>query len=138
MIKRIIFFTTNLIFLLLLASCALFGTSKTERVMRFETDLNENRSFAYQNFLESATTDYAKLAYQTLSVTWDFWFPPAEWPETTEYTITVEDVATDSVTATVTGPTDFGSAKTLVLGMVRVGIYWYLEKLTLDGAVIVD
>jgi hypothetical protein len=123
---------------LLLGSCALFGTSKTERVMRLEADLNGNRAYAYQNFLESATTDYVTLATQSPVYTWDQWFPPANWPETTGYTFTVEAVTPDSVTATVTGPSNFGSAKTAVFGVVRAGIYWYLEKLTLAGTVEVD
>jgi hypothetical protein len=126
-----------LTFTLLLGGCALFGTSKTERVMRFETDLNENRQFAYQNFLESATTDYSLLANSDPVATWDQWFPPAEYPDDTLYTFTVEDTTSDSVTATVTGPAEF-TGNTLVFGMVRDGLYWYIERLTLDGTVIVD
>jgi hypothetical protein len=106
--------------------------------MRFEYDLNHNRQYAYQNFLESATTDYVSLATSNTAYTWDKWFPPTEWPETAEYTITIEDVSGETVQATVAGPSDFGGAQSLTFGMVRSGIYWYIEKLTLSGLVIVD
>jgi hypothetical protein len=42
------------------------------------------------------------------------------------------------VQATVFGPSDFGGSKSLTFGMVRSGLYWYIEKLTLEGSVIVD
>jgi hypothetical protein len=117
----------------LLAGCALFGTSKTERVMRFEYDLNHNRRYAYQNFLESATTDYVSLATQDPAYTWNGWFPPAEWPETSEYAITIDDTSSETVQATAAGPSDFGGPRSLTFGMVRSGIYWYIERLTLSG-----
>jgi hypothetical protein len=133
--------TLSLFCAILLAGCSLFGTSQAERVMRFEYDLNHNRQYAYQNFLESATNDYVKLATQDPVYTWNRydWFPPAEWPETTEYTISVDDVSGETVQATVTGPSDFSGPQTLTFGMVRSGIYWYIEKLTLSGSgLIVD
>jgi hypothetical protein len=123
---------------LLIAGCALFGTSQAERAARFEYDLNHNRRDAYQNFLQSATTDYVTLATQNPIYTWNVWFPPAEYPETTEYTISVDEVSGETVKATVSGPLDFTGPKSLTFGMVRSGIYWYIEKLTLDGSVIVD
>jgi hypothetical protein len=118
---------------LLLAGCAPFGTSQAERAARLEYDLNHSRRYAYQNFLQSATTDYVTLATQNPIYTWDKWFPPAEWPETTEYTISVDDVSGGTVQATVSGPSDFGGSKSLTFGMVRSGLYWYIEKLTLEG-----
>lgn len=123
---------------LLLGGCALFGTSKAERVTLFENDLNGNRQFAYQNFLAAATADYSFIANTDPVATWDQWFPPAEYPDETPYAFTFEDTTTDSVTVTVTGPVGFGGPKTLVFGMVRDGLYWYIERLTLDGTVIVD
>ena len=123
---------------LLLAGCAPFGTSQAERAARFEYDLNHNRRYAFQNFLQSATTDYVTLATQNPVYTWDVWFPPAEYPETTEYTIVVDNVSGGTAQATVSGPSDFGGSKSLTFGMVRSGLYWYIEKLTLEGSVIVD
>ncbi len=118
---------------LLLGGCAPFGTSQAERAARFEYDLNHNRSFAYQNFLPSATTAYNDLVGLPLTETWNQWFPPADWPETTEYTISVDDVSGETVQATVSGPSDFAGPKSLTFGMVRSGLYWYIEKLTLEG-----
>jgi len=123
---------------LLLGGCAPFGTSQAERAARFEYDLNHNRHFAYQNFLPSATTAYNDLVGLPLTQTWNFWFPPAEYPETTEYTIVVDNVSGGTAQATVSGPSDFGGSKSLTFGMVRSGLYWYIEKLTLEGSVIVD
>ena len=118
---------------LLLGSCAPFGTSQAERAARFEYDLNHNRHFAYQNFIPSSTTAYDDLVGLPLNETWNKWFPPAEYPETTEYTISVDDVSGGTVQATVSGPSDFGGSKSLTFGMVRSGLYWYIEKLTLEG-----
>ena len=123
---------------LLIAGCALFGTSQAERVALFEYDLNLNRRYAYRNFLQSATSDYVTLATQNPIYTWNVWFPPAEYPDTTKYTISVDEVSGETVEATVSGPSDFTGPKSLTFGMVRSGIYWYIEKLTLDGSVIVD
>ena len=115
-----------------LSGCAIFGTSKAERVMRLETDLNESRQYAYQNF-DPSINDYLTLATQNPNYTWDVWFPPAEWPETTLYTISVEDTGTDSIRATVNGPTDFAGPRTLTVSLVRVGLEWYISGLELSG-----
>jgi len=115
-----------------LGGCAIFGTSKAERVMRLETDLNESRQYAYQNF-DPSINDYLTLATQNPNYTWDVWFPPAEWPETTLYTISVEDTGTDSITATVNGPADFAGPRTLTVSLVRVGLEWYISGLELSG-----
>jgi len=115
-----------------LSGCAIFGTSKAERVMRLETDLNESRQYAYQNF-DPSINDYLTLATQNPNYTWDDWFPPAEWPETTLYTISVEDTGTDSITATVNGPADFAGPRTLTVSLVRVGLEWYISGLELSG-----
>jgi hypothetical protein len=118
----------------ILTGCAIFGTSKAERVMRLETDLNESRACAYQNF-DPAIADYLTLATQNPNYTWNVWFPPAEWPETTLYSITVEDTSADSLTATVDGPADFGGPRTLTVGLVRMGMDWYINRLELAGHV---
>jgi hypothetical protein len=118
---------------LALAACAPFGTSKAERVLRLETDLNENREFAYQNF-DPSITDYVALLAQHPNSTWDLWFPPAEWPETTKYVLEVQDVGPDSLTARVTGPVDFQGPQTLTVGLVRIGMDWYLNRLELSGS----
>jgi len=115
-----------------LTACAPFGTSKAERVMRLETDLNESRQFAYQNF-DPAIADFITLATQNPNYTWDAWFPPAEWPETTMYVIEVQDVGSDSLTARVTGPADFLGSQTLTVGLVRLGMDWYINRLELSG-----
>ncbi len=119
---------------LLLTGCALVGTTKEERVLRLETDLNESRSFAYQNF-DPAIADYLLLVAADLHSTWDAWFPPAEWPETTFYTIEVTSAADDSITASVDGPEQFGGPRTLTIGMVRLGLDWYIDSLELSGEV---
>lgn len=123
--------------LLLLASCAPFGTSRRERVERFEADLNYNREFAYENFLENATTDYDTIRNQPPGATWDAWFP-VPYPEGGRYSISIDSVFANPMQATVDGPDDFGGPKPLRLHMVRSGIYWYLEGLVLDGDPIVD
>jgi len=115
-----------------LSGCAIFGTSKAERVMRLETDLNESRQYAYQNF-DPSINDYLTLATQNPNYTWDVWFPPAEWPETTLYTISVEDTGTDSIRATVNGPADFAGPRTLTVSLVRIGLEWYISGLELSG-----
>jgi hypothetical protein len=116
----------------ILTGCAIFGTSKAERVMRLETDLNESRQFAYQNF-DPDIADYLTLATQNPIYTWNVWFPPAEWPEATLYSITVKDTSADSLTATVDGPVDFGGPRTLTVGLVRIGMDWYIDRLELSG-----
>jgi hypothetical protein len=117
------------------AACAPFGTSKAERVARFETDLNESRQYAYQNFDPATTADYVDLATLPPSQTWDDWFPPTEWPETAEYVLEVQDVGSDSLTARVTGPADFEGPRTLTVGLVRIGMEWYINRLELEGEV---
>lgn len=120
-----------------LSGCALFGTTRKERVLRFEVGLNESREYLYQEFYEAATADYELLESPDLSQTWDLWFPP-EVPEPGTYTLSADDYSTDVIQATVTGPDTFGGPKPLELYLVRVGINWYLEKLVLDGDTIVD
>ena len=122
---------------LVLAGCAPFGTSRSERVQRFEADLNYSRAFAYENFLESATVDYATIRDELPSETWDLWFP-LDYPEGGTYSISIDTVFADPITATIDGPDAFGGPKQLKLQLVRAGVIWYLEGLTLDGTAIVD
>jgi hypothetical protein len=125
--------------MLALASCAPFGTSKAERVARLEFDLNggvQSRQYAYQNFDPATTADYVDLATRPPSQTWDDWFPPTEWPETAEYVLEVQDVGSDSLTARVTGPADFEGPRTLTVGLVRVGMEWYINRLDLSGYIL--
>lgn len=123
--------------LLLLAGCAPFGTSRSERVQRFEADLNYSRAFAYENFLESATVDYATIRDELPSETWDLWFP-LDYPEGGTYTISIDSIFANPITATIDGPDAFAGPKQLRLHLVRSGVIWYLEGLTLDGTTIVD
>ncbi|OHD74438.1 MAG: hypothetical protein A2V99_06885 [Spirochaetes bacterium RBG_16_67_19] len=118
---------------LALASCAPFGTSKTERVMRLENDLNESRQYAYQNFDPATTLDYTDLATLPPSQTWDDWFPPAEMSDTTKYVLEVQDTSPDSASVRVTGPVDFAGPRTLTVGLVRIGLEWYINRLDLSG-----
>ena len=115
-----------------LIACAPFGTSKAERVARLETDLNESRQFAYQNFDPLTTTDYLTLATQNPNYTWDQWFP-LEASDTTKYVLEVQDVGSDSLEARVTGPVDFAGPRTLTVGLVRIGLEWYINRLELSG-----
>jgi len=115
-----------------LISCAPFGTSKAERVMRLENDLNESRQYAYQNFDPATTVDYTDLATLPPSQTWDDWFPPTEMSDTTKYVLEVQDVDSDSVRARVTGPVDFPGPQTLTVGLVRIGLEWYINRLELS------
>jgi hypothetical protein len=123
-----------------LTACAPFGTSKAERVMRLENDLNESRQYAYQNFDPATTLDYTDLATLPPSQTWDDWFPPAEGYDTTKYVLEVQDVGPDSLRARVTGPVDFFGPRTLDASLVRIGLEWYINRLELSGypAPIVD
>lgn len=119
---------------LALTACAPFGTSKAERVMRLEFDLNggqQSRQYAYQNFDPATTADYTDLATLPPSQTWNDWFPPAEMSDTTEYVLEVQDVGSDSVRARVTGPVDF-QPQTLTVGLVRIGLEWYINRLELS------
>jgi hypothetical protein len=119
-------------------ACAPFGTSKAERVARLEYDLNggvQSRQYAYQNFDPATTTDFVNLATQDPNQTWDQWFPPSEWPDTTRYVIDIQDIGSDSLTARVTGPVDFGGPRTLTVGLVRIGMEWYINRLELEGEV---
>jgi hypothetical protein len=117
---------------LLFAGCALVGTTQAERVARLEADLNESRTFAYQNF-DPSIDDYLLLVAGDPRTTWDAWFPPAEWPETTLYAIEISSTADDSVTASVDGPEQFGGPRTLTIGLVRLGLDWYISSLELSG-----
>ncbi len=118
-----------------LTGCGLFATSKAERVARLEADLNggyQTRQYAYQNF-DPSIADYVNLATWPPSQTWDDWFPPTEFPETTAYSLEVQDIGPDSLTARVTGPVDFGGPQTLTVGVVRLGLDWYINRLELSG-----
>jgi len=118
-----------------LTACAPFGTSKAERVMRLENDLNESRQYAYQNFDPATTADYTDLATLPPSQTWDDWFPPAEMSDTTKYVLEVQDSSPDSASVRVTGPVDFAGPRTLTVGLVRIGLEWYINRLELSGEV---
>ena len=119
-----------------LAACAPFGTSKAERVARLEADLNDSQSrqYAYQNF-DPSILDYANLAGWPPSQTWDDWFPPAEMSDTTKYILEVQDTSPDSASVRVTGPVDFAGPRTLTVGLVRIGLEWYINRLELSGEV---
>jgi hypothetical protein len=122
--------------LLALSSCAPFGTSKAERVMRLEFDLNGgqvSRQYAYQNFDPATTVVYSDLAALPPSQTWDDWFPPAEMSDTTKYVLEVQDTSPDSASVRVTGPVDFSGPRTLTVGLVRIGLEWYINRLDLSG-----
>jgi len=126
-----------LLFVFALTSCAPFGTSKKERVLRFEADLNGSREYVYQNFLETETVDYAMIRDSDTAYTWDDWFP-LDFPETGTYTITLDSVFGNPLEGTVDGPDVFGGPKPIEFYFARSGIYWYLEGLTLDGVKEVD
>ena len=121
----------------ILTSCAPFGTSKRDRVLRFEADLNSAREYLYQNFLEAETTQYATIRDSDTAYTWDDWFP-VEFLETGTYTITLDSMFGNPLDATVEGPAVFGGPKSMQFHFARSGVYWYLEGLTLDGSKIVD
>jgi hypothetical protein len=121
---------------LALTSCAPFGTSKAERVMRLEFDLNGgqlSRQYAYQNFDPATTVVYNDLAALPPSQTWDDWFPPAEGSDPTEYVLEVQNTSPDSASVRVTGPVDFAGPRTLTVGLVRIGLEWYINRLDLSG-----
>lgn len=108
--------------------------------MRFETGLNQNREYLYMDFYESRTADYTLLQTTPVGETWDDWFPP-DYPDPGTYTVTFVSKlpgSAEGALATVSGPDPFGGPKNLELHMVRVGLDWYLERLVLDGATIVD
>ena len=131
------FAAATIILLIILTSCAPFGTSKAERVLRFETHLNESREYLYQNFLEAQTDDYAVIRDSDAVYTWDYWFPLV-FPNTGTYTITITSDSDDSLQGTVDGPELFSGPKTIQFHLIRSGVYWYLEGLTLDGTKIID
>ena len=120
-----------------LVGCAPFATSKRDRALLFEADLNGAREFLYQNFLESETVDYATIRDYDPGQTWDTWFPPG-FPDPGTYTITLDTFFGNPLEATVDGPSAFEGPKTLKLHFIRSGIYWYLEGLTLESTKIVD
>jgi hypothetical protein len=121
----------------LLTSCAPFGTSKRDRVLLFEADLNGAREYLYQNFLEAETTDYETIRDSNPGSTWDVWFP-VDFPDPGTYTITIDSVFANPVEGTVDGPDAFGGPQSIKLHLARSGVHWYLEGLTLDGSKIVD
>jgi hypothetical protein len=122
---------------IILAGCAPFGTSKRDRVLRFEADLNDSREYLYQNFLEAETIDYATIRDSATAYTWDEWFP-VEFLDTSTYTINLDSIFGNPIEGTVAGPDVFGGSKPIQFHFTRSGIYWYLEGLTLDGSKIVD
>jgi len=130
-----------LVFLILAAfsllSCAPFGTSKKERVERFEIDLKESREYVYQNFLEAETDDYTTIRDSDTTYTWDDWFP-LEVPAGSTYTISLDSAFGNPLVGTIDGPGVFGFPKSIQFHCTRSGMYWYLEGLTLDGTKIVD
>jgi hypothetical protein len=123
---------TILFVVLALTSCAPFGTSKRDRVLLFEADLNSAREYLYQNFLESETYNYAVIRDSDVGTTWDMWFPPG-FPDPGTYTITLDSHFGNPLDATVEGPDVFGGPKSIQFHFVRSGVYWYLSELTLDG-----
>ena len=123
-----------LFFVISVAGCSPFGTSKRERVLRFEADLNGSREYVYQNFLEAETVDFATIRDSDTAYTWDDWFPP-DFPETGTYTITLDSVFGNPLEGTVDGPDVFGGPQPIEFYFVRSGVYWYLEGLNLDGGV---
>ena len=118
-------------------SCAPFGTSKRDRVLCFEADLNDSREYLYQNFLEAETTQYATIRDSDTAYTWDGWFPVG-FPETGTYTISLESLFGNPLDATVSGPDVFSGPQSIQFHFARSGFYWYLEGLTLEGSKIVD
>jgi hypothetical protein len=116
----------------LLTSCAPFGTSKRDRVLRFEADLNSSREYLYQNFLESETTQYEVIRDEDTACTWDKCFPVG-FPEAGTYTITLDTFFGNPLEATVEGPAVFGGPKPMEFNFTRSGVYWYLTGITLDG-----
>jgi hypothetical protein len=120
-----------------LTSCAPFGTSKQDRVLRFEADLNDAREYLYQNFLEAETTDYATIRDSNTAYTWDEWFPLG-FPHPGTYTITLDSMFGNPLDATIDGPEAFGGPKSIKFYFARAGVYMYLEGLTLEGSKIVD
>jgi hypothetical protein len=127
------------ILVMTVTSCSPFGTSKRERVQRFEADLNGSREYAYQNFLEAETVQYATIRDSDPGSTWDVWFP-LDFPEPGIYTITLDSVFGNPLEGTVDGPDVFSGPKSIEFNFARSGIYWYIEKLTLDGTppIVVD
>ena len=131
-------FTTALVVLAtLLTSCAPFGTSKRDRVLLFEADLNDAREYLYQNFLESETNDYPTIRDSDIGTTWDMWFPPG-FPIRGTYTVSLDSHFGNPLDGTVEGPDVFGGPQSIEFHFVRSGVYWYLEGLTLNGSKIVD
>ena len=120
-----------------LASCAPFGTSKKDRVLRFEADLNGSREYAYQNFLEAETTDYAAIRDNDPGTTWDMWFPP-DFPDPGTYSITLDTHIGNPLEGTIDGPAAFSGPQSIQFHFARSGVYWYLEGLTLGGSKIID
>jgi hypothetical protein len=121
----------------ILTSCAPFGTSKRDRVLRFEADLNHSRDYLYQNFLEAETTQYTTIRDNDPGETWDVWFP-VDFPDPGTYTISLDSLIGNPLDATVEGPDVFGGPKSIQFHFARSGFYWYLEGLTLEGSKIVD
>ncbi|MEE9307257.1 MAG: hypothetical protein V3V57_07025 [Spirochaetia bacterium] len=122
------------ILVMTITSCSPFGTSKKERVLRFEADLNGAREYVYQNFLEAETVEYATIRDSDTAYTWDFWFP-LDFPEPGIYTITLDSVFGNPLEGTVDGPDVFSGPQPIEFYFARSGIYWYLEGLNLDGGV---
>jgi hypothetical protein len=136
MMRAVRFKSLLAMLVVLSSSCAPFGTSKAERVMRLENDLNESREsrqYAYQNFDPATTFDYDDLAALPPSQTWDDWFPPAEMSDNTKYVLEVQDTSSDSASVRVTGPVDFNGPRTLRVGLVRIGLEWYINRLQFSG-----
>jgi hypothetical protein len=136
-LKGKIFVPAFLLLTILLTSCAPFGTSKRDRVLRFEADLNSAREYLYQNFLEAETVQYDTIRDSDTAYTWDYWFP-AEVLENDTYTITLDSLLGNPLEGTVEGPSEFGGPKSIGFYFARSGVYWYLEGLTLDGVAKVD
>ena len=124
--------TILLILVTFFVSCAPFGTSKRERVLLFEADLNGSREYVYQNFLEEETVDYATIRDSDTAYTWDVWFPP-DFPDTGTYTITLDSVFGNPLEGTVDGPDAFNGPQPIEFHFARSGVYWYLEGLNLAG-----
>ena len=115
-----------------LTSCAPFGTSKRDRLLLFEADLNDSREYLYQNFLESETTQYSLIRDNDPGETWDVCFPVG-FPDTGTYTITLDTFFGNPLGATVEGPGAFDGPKSAEFFFTRSGVYWYLTGITLDG-----
>lgn len=131
-VKRILVLAGIALLLLAVVFGCSFGVTIQGRIDQFLEDLNAaSRDQLYLN-LDPSLVDYDALKDPAY---WDGWFPLVSGG--TDYFLTSQVIDNPggtiaTVTATIDGPIGFSGPFPIVIGLVKVGLDWMIETITLD------